>query len=76
MERHRALVVSVGSRSARVHVDDLGELRCVIRGNLFKQNTWETKPIAVGDRVTVEVGTDAEDAAAIVAVEERSNQLA
>lgn len=76
MRRHRGLVVSIGARSARVHVDDLGELRCAIRGNLFKRNTDETKPIAVGDRVVVEVGSGGADDAAIVDVEERRNQLA
>ncbi len=74
--KHRGLVVSIGSRSAQVFIDGLGEQRCVVRGNLYKQNTIETKPVAVGDHVVVEIGSTTADDAAIVEIEERKNQLA
>ncbi len=53
------IVTTVGSRSATVHVEGRGELRCTLRGLLWRdEETGESRPIAVGDRVALLVDGD------------------
>jgi ribosome biogenesis GTPase len=75
------IVTSVGSRSCQVHVPGQGELRCTLRGLLWQSGEGgrETRPVAVGDRVTLVLSDEAGEAGpsgVIEAVAERSNQLA
>lgn len=67
------IVTGVGSRSIRVQVRDVGELRATLRGNLWAADRGETRPVAVGDRV--EVTIDGEDAV-VESVHERTNSFA
>lgn len=70
----RGLVTGVGSRSVRVFVDGIGELRCTLRGNLWPEAEAAglTRPVAVGDRVELEVSGDE---GTVCAVEPRRNHL-
>ncbi len=49
----KAVVTSLGSRSVLVHADGLGEIRCSLRGHLWEKSEEETRPLAVGDRVSL-----------------------
>ena len=71
-EQH-GIVTEVGSRSVRVWVDDLGELRCTLRGNLWAAERDESRPVAVGDRVVVRV--EGEGEGVVESVDERDNRL-
>ena len=55
-----ALVISVSSRSCRVHVPGRGDLRGTLRGTLWEraEERGETRPVAVGDRVRVAIEGD------------------
>lgn len=68
------LVTAVSSRSVRVRLDDGETRRCTLRGNLWAEDRNETRPVAVGDRVHVDLEGD--DHGVVVAVEERRNRLA
>lgn len=73
----QALVIEVGARSVQVHVEGRGGLRCTVTGNLFKRHTDETRPLAVGDHVTVRLPAEDEDGDGVVlGVAERTNRLA
>jgi len=50
---YAGLVTGLGSRSLLVHVDGHGELRCSLRGSFYEDASDETRPVAVGDRVTL-----------------------
>jgi ribosome biogenesis GTPase len=67
------LVVSVGSRSCRVHLAGRGEVRCTLRGLLWDDESAKSHPVAAGDRV--EVAMEGEEGV-IERVEPRSNYLA
>lgn len=70
----RGLVIGVSSRSVRVVVEGRGELRCTLRGNLWDLalERGETRPVAVGDQVELEIEGDG---GVIKAVDPRRNQL-
>ncbi len=76
----RGIVTSVSARSVHVHVPGTGDISCRLRGNLFRRRSarraWvetdETRPVAVGDGVTVALG-DGEGA--VESVDERRNCL-
>ncbi|GJM23475.1 MAG: putative ribosome biogenesis GTPase RsgA [Planctomycetota bacterium] len=70
----RGLVTGVGSRSVRVFVDGIGTLRCTLRGTLWPEAEAAglTRPVAVGDRVELEIEGDE---GAVCAVEPRRNRL-
>jgi len=68
------LVTGVSSRSVLVFVEGHGELRCTLRGALWPEAEAAglTRPVAVGDRVDVEVDGDA---GTVCAVAPRRNRL-
>jgi ribosome biogenesis GTPase len=69
------LVTSVGSRSCLVHVEGHGEIRCTLRGQLWRgeDDKPETRPVAVGDRVSLALSGEE---GVIESVAQRSNRLA
>ncbi len=70
------VVTSVGSRSCEVFVEGRGAVRCTLRGTLWDPEGDETRPVAVGDRVTVLLqGAEGCDGV-IESVAERTNRIA
>ena len=66
-----ATVLRVDARGALVDAPD-GAIYAQLRGNLFQEATWATRPVAVGDRVRLEgSGSDL----TIAEVLARRNQL-
>jgi len=49
------LVTGLGSQSLLVHVPGVGEVRCSLRGTLWNEDSDETRPVAVGDRVRLTI---------------------
>jgi ribosome biogenesis GTPase len=70
------LVTSVGSRSCEVFLEGRGTVRCTLRGTLWDPEGDETRPVAVGDRVTVALQGGASEDGVIEDVAERKNRLA
>jgi ribosome biogenesis GTPase len=72
-DKPHGVVTSVSSRSVQVHLQSRGNVRCTLRGNLWDEDSKESRPVAVGDRVEVtlegEVGV-------IESVAPRANRLA
>lgn len=66
-----ALVLRVDARGALVELDGR-PVQAQLRGSLFQESTWATRPVAVGDRVTLE--GDGENVT-IARVEPRRSQL-
>ncbi len=52
------LVTGVGSQSLLVHVPGRGQVRCTLRGTLWHEDSDETRPVAVGDRVRLAIERD------------------
>ena len=60
------LVTGIGARDVEVHVEAVGTVRCSLRGKLWGRDDEQSRPLAVGDRVTLEIERGPDIAAADV----------
>jgi ribosome biogenesis GTPase len=69
----KGLVVKNTGSWYTVHADDGQKIECKIKGNFRLRDFRSTNPIAVGDRVSIEMHS--EDTAFITEIEERTNYM-